>query len=438
MRLNNAEIQRKRNEVVMPIKNTKNLQVLTETGYQPFTGIRKVRANKLYIFTFDDKSKIKVSEKHRFIMPFNMEIFADECRIGDNLSGKIITDIQIKTGKFWVYDLMNVTGEKYYTNNILSHNSFIGSSYTLVTDDVKDKLRKELLTPDNKTQYNLSPFIPPLTVWELPKRGQTYLIGADVGEGVGLDFSVILVFDVTSMDNMRLVAQFSSPDITTTTFAYYLVKTALFYHNASISMECNSIGKSVIDYLYGIYQYDNLVSIKNKDKVLRKGIFSQHSIKMEACLWLREFLANDKIKYKLRSQELIREIEYFEKKDSVKMIFQAAGGKHDDFVMSLIWAVFTLNPKYCERYFNVTEYRMNNLYINMPWKLQAYDGYNYQDIFQMDYNLQEKNKIADSTYKALLQKSPDSINKALIGHNDEQDFKHLAFTNDMDYSDNFQ
>lgn len=96
-------------------------KVLTDTGFSDFGGMR-VNTNKTIVITFDDDSYIRCTSDHIFCAG-DTEIIAKHCSVGDTLSNKTIISINDGGAEEKVYDLINVEkNNRYYTNNILSHN----------------------------------------------------------------------------------------------------------------------------------------------------------------------------------------------------------------------------------------------------------------------------------------------------------------------------
>lgn len=94
----------------------------------------------------------------------------------------------------------------------------------------------------------------PLKIWELPKRGVEYVIGADPAEGLkNGDYSVA---DVVRKDEMRTVARLRGhidPDL----FGHQLDLLGRFYNYALLGVEINNHGLAVVQRLRDLF-YTNL------------------------------------------------------------------------------------------------------------------------------------------------------------------------------------
>ncbi|HPM74233.1 MAG TPA: terminase family protein [Saccharofermentans sp.] len=246
-------------------------------------------------------------------------------------------------------------------------NLFVGSSYTLIPgnkiEELKQIRKMNMREPKVVQMKEVTETKVEFEVYAPYKESHSYVIGADTADGIGSDFSTILVFDVTDTTNIELVLRYCSNQITTTTFAYVLNKIGVLYGSPPLAMENNGVGRGVVEALWTIYEYENMVYYKSQKGMV--GIFSHNAVKVEACLWFRELMDNQNIRFTIRDGRLLEELEYFEKKiPSQKLIYKAADGKHDDLVMSMIWAMFVLHPQIIENYFNVVKYHKSGMGIS--------------------------------------------------------------------------
>lgn len=183
---------------------------------------------------------------------------------------------------------------------------------------------------------------------------RTYLMSSDVGEGVGSDSATAYVWDVTDMTNIIMCAKYSDSRTTPSELAYVLYKIALCYGSPFIAIESNGIGRSTLDMMFDVYQYENFVRMDKNNQI---GIRSHVQIKSKACVWAQEFFTTPETNIIIYDEEMIKEMDAFIKKDTaVHTVYEAMKGKHDDHIISLIWALWVLCPDNVEHYFNVVEY----------------------------------------------------------------------------------
>jgi hypothetical protein len=93
----------------------------------------------------------------------------------------------------------------------------------------------------------------PLKIWKMPQQGREYVIGADVAEGIGQDYSVATIMD---KEDMETVARWRG-DIEPADFGEVLDTLGRFYNMALIACEVNNHGLTTIQRLRDM-SYPNL------------------------------------------------------------------------------------------------------------------------------------------------------------------------------------
>ena len=175
-------------------------------------------------------------------------------------------------------------------------------------------------------------------IWEKPLKGFKYVIGCDVAEGLGGDYSTIEVLNAHTGEQ---AAEYQSNHIPPDRLGDMLVSIGKMYNNALLVIEVNNHGRSVID---GIK--------KRYANIYRREVFDKVSMeKTEALGWrtsavtkpmlvdtLEEVIRHTDIK--IRSNEAMKELRVFvQTEEQGKQGFGAEGGKHDDLVIALGLAV---------------------------------------------------------------------------------------------------
>jgi len=93
----------------------------------------------------------------------------------------------------------------------------------------------------------------PLKIWQMPKPGGEYVIGADVAEGVnGGDYSVADIIDIKSLQTVARWRGQVDPDI----FGHILDKLGRFYNNALVGCEINNHGLAVVQRLRDLFYFN--------------------------------------------------------------------------------------------------------------------------------------------------------------------------------------
>ncbi len=106
-----------------------------------------------------------------------------------------------------------------------------------------------------------------LKIYEMPQNDYEYMLGIDVAEGKGKDYSTIQILKIPKdkFGLPEIVAEYRSNIITEKKFADLILHTAKLYNDAWINIEYNNAGKVVISYLIDIM--DNPDKILNTYKV---------------------------------------------------------------------------------------------------------------------------------------------------------------------------
>lgn len=252
---------------------------------------------------------------------------------------------------------------------------FIGSSNTLFEPKTIECFKKDVMEANNKSDLYTTDNIEgyDFQVYKTPISGHTYAMGIDIADGSGGDSSTILIADVTDLTKSEIVLSFGSNTISTQMFTYIVARLGARYNTALIAGERNGIGSGVFDLLNNVFEYPNLVFFVNKLKPGDKpGIFSTHENKLQACLWAKNF-ANActedfaPLSIKLNVLKLVYEIEGFEQKRLGNSVtYSACTNKHDDYVMALVWLLFTLSDAMSDLYYNIRQNFTTSFGANYP------------------------------------------------------------------------
>ena len=172
-----------------------------------------------------------------------------------------------------------------------------------------------------------------LWIWIEPIEGHEYLISTDVAEGVGEagDNSSFQILDVVTMEQ---VGEFYSNTIPPSILAQILNQIGIYYNNALIVVENNTIGGSVVNALQHELGYENLFyEAKSKKPGIKVGANNRNSI--TECLQQR--LIHKTVK--INSRRLVNELKTFVYNASTKKA-ESQKRKHDDAIMSLCLGLY--------------------------------------------------------------------------------------------------
>lgn len=181
-----------------------------------------------------------------------------------------------------------------------------------------------------------------LEVYDYPKTGEPYIIGADVALGVGQDYSAAVVLD----RNRSVVAVYRNNRIDPSKFGDLLFYLGRYYNNALLAVESNSMGIATLQKLDDM-SYVNLykqtkISAISREEGERLGFRTTVATKSTIIGNLKNAIENDDIY--VPAAYMIQELKDYTATDTGKT--EAAPGCHDDTVMSLAIALEVLRTHY--------------------------------------------------------------------------------------------
>lgn len=255
--------------------------------------------------------------------------------------------------------------------------SFTGSTYTLITGEVLEKL-----TPVDPAFYVEEGYY----MWKRPEPKRLYLMGADVAKGANSDYNVLNIFDVTDFyktKKIEQVALFRRNDISPFDFKDKIIQLGKQWNEAMVIVESNDLGHAVVQNLYFDDGYENTWYDQEKGEY---GIRATTKTKPLALSYFKEDI--ETFKMRIYSDDMIRELGYYE--EIRTGIFGSRKGRefHDDTVASAYWVSYALRSLYFQDYYE--------------WWLQNNDE-NYQKLMQYEGKEAEEqdSDTADGFLKAM-------------------------------------
>jgi len=182
----------------------------------------------------------------------------------------------------------------------------------------------------------------PVQIWEWPKANEEYVIGVDVAEGIGQDYSVAFVNRKGRGQNSDVqVAMLRSNQIDAMEFAKPVVQLGYMYNEAMLSIEYNY--PTCADTVRIQYQYPNLYRWVHEDA---NRIFSNK--------WHWKTQSNNKPKlwqtgrrwlrgrqWVIRSETFLYEMKRFQKIGTEDKKAGAAPSFHDDVILAGLISLYT-------------------------------------------------------------------------------------------------
>jgi len=195
------------------------------------------------------------------------------------------------------------------------------------------------------------------SVWREPEPNRIYSIGVDVAEGVGQDYSVAQIIDITDPTNIYHCATFASNRLQPYIFAEKLNQIARSWGRPFLCIERNKEGGQVVDALWEVHKYENIIryAMKNDTRGVYQnlGIFCHRNSKYTGIMNMKYFIEHLEA-VKVYDINTVKEFETFVRKEN--KTWGAKKGHHDDRIMALIWALVLLEKDIAEQYLEVLEY----------------------------------------------------------------------------------
>lgn len=318
--------------------NTKNLKILTDSGFRNFVGITKTHESIETIhFDFDDGSSIEVTPNHKFISEidyrndgesFAVDVHAQALDVGDKIATMDghVTITNVEPGPIQsTFDIIEAGDNRFKTNSVISHNcEFLSSDPLLIDSMILGQM-------ENRTELPMREDMG-WKFWQDLQPQKTYLLGVDPATGTGADFTVMQVYD---FQDMSVVAEFrsntmSSPSIYAS-LKLMLNKIEGLGSTTYFSVENNGVGEGVI----ALYENDETLpqnaEFVSEEGANRLGMRTESRAKMRACLTLKRMVESGKLAVK--SEELLKEMKSFV---AHKGAYAAQTGATDDIICSLL------------------------------------------------------------------------------------------------------
>jgi hypothetical protein len=271
-------------------------------------------------------------------------------------------------------------------------NEFLDNSQQSIDEELFEKLKQECCQPLHIFKDGA------YKVWEEYDPSKIYAIGGDVSEGVGIDASVLEIYDITNPKEIIQVAEYHSNKVGPSEFTNIIAEICAHWGNPLLLIERNNQGSGVCDRLSNEFMYQNLVSwgAKEAHKNKQNGMISHINTKYKAVLNMRYFVNETKSVY-FRSLDCLKEFKTFIRYSNGS--WKAKSGEHDDRVMASVWALMALYNDIAEMYFDIKELDE----CDKPLKIEPFDIGSYRTrVSTSIYNNEEIEKIENSNLAPIL------------------------------------
>ena len=254
-------------------------------------------------------------------------------------------------GKKWKETMMQLMAKEQKSFDQEFGNQFLETGQSAVDSQLLDHFRAISKPPLEILEDGA------YRIWEYPNPQRLYVVGVDVGEGIGQNASVAQVLDVSDLTNIKQVACYHNNLIDPFHFAGFLYKLTGQWGMPYLYIERNNSGGQVIDALKEVHNYNNIADYST-DKLKyfdRLGIYSHTNSKYEGIMNMRYWINSLKV-VELYDIATTQELESFVRYPNGTWKAKAGDYVFDDRVMSLVWALFSLEPKMAQKYYDVESF----------------------------------------------------------------------------------
>jgi hypothetical protein len=188
----------------------------------------------------------------------------------------------------------------------------------------------------------------------MPHRSRIYAGGVDVSDGIGDAASVVSIWDITDLGDIKQVAEYHNREIDPLSFTRKVYQIALQWGSPILSIERNNMGGTVVDTLVETYGYTRLLDhVPNRhDEYNKRGIFSHTNVRYDAVTNMRYFVNLLRCVH-IRSAGLVEELRTFVKHPNGVWKKQQGRNIWDDRVLSMMWCLFVLENGIAEKYYEI-------------------------------------------------------------------------------------
>lgn len=230
-------------------------------------------------------------------------------------------------------------------------NQFFAKGKTVIDskllDDLKSKCKEPVLVLDDGSYR----------IFDFPKEDDFYVVGVDVGEGIGRSNTVVQIMNVSDLTNIKQAAIYADNQISPYHFGTRLMGILDDWGRPPVLIENNNSGQQVLDVLGKIHNYENIVSYYNEGMSKhyknenRLGIHSHTNTKYKGTANLR-YWVNSLNAVEFYDLDTLLEINNFIQHPNYTYS-KRTNDDFDDRVFALIWGLFILDPSIVEKYFYI-------------------------------------------------------------------------------------
>jgi len=192
-----------------------------------------------------------------------------------------------------------------------------------------------------------------------PNPNAFYVIGVDVGEGIGRSNTVAQILDVSDLTAIKQVAVYATNQMSPFHFGTRLMGILDDWGRPPILVENNNNGQQILDVLCHTHNYESVISYhfegvsKHYNRENRFGIHNHTNTRYKGVTNFR-YWTNSLKAVQLYDIDTLLELENFVRLPNYTFS-KRKDEDLDDRVLSLIWALFILDPSIAVKYYQIAD-----------------------------------------------------------------------------------
>lgn len=196
-------------------------------------------------------------------------------------------------------------------------------------------------------------------IFEQPNPDSFYAIGVDVGEGIGRTNTVAQILDISDLTNVKQSAVFATNKMSPYHFGTRLMGILDDWGRPPILVENNNNGQQVLDVLCHTHNYESVISYhfegfsKHYNTENRFGIHNHTNTRYKGVTNFR-YWVNSLNALRIYDIDTLIELSNFVRNPNFTFSKRTESDL-DDRVLSLIWALFILEPSVAMRYYTIED-----------------------------------------------------------------------------------
>jgi hypothetical protein len=336
-----------------PRGSTSNLLIIDEMAHCPNELMRELWKSAIPIISSMKKSQIVVISTPNGTDNKFYELYQDSQKEGSEWHLEIVNwwDVPGRDEE-WAKKTMALMGSKDDFEQEYC-NKFHLEGKTAIDPELLKSLKEQCIEPvlvmDNGSYK----------IFQQPNPESFYVIGVDVGEGIGRTNTVAQILDVSDLTNIRQVATYATNQMSPFHFGTRLMGVLEDWGRPPILVENNNNGQQVLDVLCHTHNYESVVSYhfegfsKHYNTENRFGIHNHTNTRYKGVTNFRYWM-NSLNAVKLFDIDTLLELNNFVRQPNFTFS-KRNDSDLDDRVLSLIWALFILEPAVAEKYYNIVD-----------------------------------------------------------------------------------